>query len=344
MPEFLVGVTRDLRGDDGTIVHDLGLDQLATEPLIRWEFLPALERELRPETVAGYDALMIWEPGGVTPATLNGAERLVLIARFGMGLEAIDLGACSDLGVIVTTAPDAVRDAVPSGAMALLLSLAHGLGAKERLLRSGRWQERFGHVSLGTNGRTVGIIGFGNVGRGVARRAEPFGLRRLVFDPYADRAESLDGAALVDLETLLRESDFVCVTCPLTEETHHLLDRRRLGWMRPESYVINVARGPIVDTMALAEAIAAGRLGGAGLDVFETEPIEPGHPLLALDNVILTPHAIAYTAAAFRGIGGTAARSVLAVAHGEIPSHVANPAALEHVRWGARIQPEPDAR
>jgi D-3-phosphoglycerate dehydrogenase len=330
---FRVGVTRDLRADDGQLVHDLGLEALTAAPGLEWEFLAASERELSPEMIAPYHALMIWEPGGVSAATLAGAERLALIARFGMGLEAIDLDACTERGVIVTTAPDGVRDAVPSGAMALLLSLAHGLPAKDRLVRTGRWEERFAHIGLGTNGRTLGIIGLGNVGAGVARRAEPFGLQVLAFDPYADPATVAAAVELVDLDTLLAGADYVCLTCPLTAETHHLLNRRRLAAMRPGSYLINVARGPIVDTVALADALRQGHLAGAALDVFETEPIEAGHPLLALDNVILSPHAVAYTSAAFGGLGRTATANVLAVARGRAPDHVANRGALSHARW-----------
>jgi D-3-phosphoglycerate dehydrogenase len=335
----MVGVTRDLRADDGGSVYDVGLDALDADSRIKWEFLAGREFDLRPETVAGYDALMIWEPGGVSAATLVGADRLALIARFGMGLDTIDLDACSEHGVIVTTAPDAARDAVPSGAMAFLLSLAHGLPAKDRLVRTGRWDERFEHIGPGANGRTLGIIGLGNVGQGVARRSEAFGLRRVAFDPYVDPATVLSGVELVELEALLQAADFVCVTCPLTAETHHLLGRRRLSLMRPGSYLINVARGPVVDTIALAQALREGHLAGAALDVFETEPIESDHPLLSLDNVILSPHAVAYTTTAFRSLGRTATSSVLAVARGVVPQNVANPDALEHPRRrGLRIR------
>jgi phosphoglycerate dehydrogenase-like enzyme len=325
---FRVGVTRDLRGPDGRPVFDLGLDRLNQSPGVSWEFLAAHEPVLTPDTVAAYDALMIWEPGAVTAESLQDADRLAIIARFGMGLDAIDLEACSAKGVPVTTAPDAVRDAVPTGAIALLLSLAHGLPAKDRLVREGRWDDRFNHIGPGTNGRVLGIIGLGNVGDSVAYRAAPLGLRCLAFDPYADPATVRDGVELVDLETLLAAADYVCVTCPLTPETHHLLDGPRLALMRPGGYVINVARGPIVDTDALVQALANGHLAGAALDVFDPEPIGPGHPLLEFDNVIVTPHAIAYTTAAFEGLGRTAIDAVLAVHSGEVPAHVANPAAL----------------
>lgn len=204
----------------------------------------------------GYDALMIWEPGGVMDATLAGNDGLVLIARFGMGLGAIDLDACAQRGVIVTTTPDAVRDAVPSGAMAFVLSVAHGLPAKDGLVRSGRWNERFEHIGAGTGGRTIGIIGLET--SATPWPGWPIGLRRLAFDPDIDPGSVRAGIELVPLASLLQRSDFVGVTCPLTPSTHQLLDRSRLALMRPDASVINVARGPIVDTLALAEALRAG--------------------------------------------------------------------------------------
>jgi phosphoglycerate dehydrogenase-like enzyme len=329
MTAFRVGVTCDVRGDDGRPVHDLGLALLDAAPGISWEFLARDELELTAEDIGDFDALMIFEPGAVTAATLAGTDRLRLIARFGMGLDAIDLESCARHGVLVTTAPDAVREVLPAGAMALLLSLAHRLSEKDRIIRAGRWQERVNLVGTGTLGRTVGVIGLGNVGRGIVRMAEPFGLRRLAADPYADPASLPSGVELVDLGELLGAADFVCVTSPLTPETHHLLNAERLAQMRPGSYLINVARGPIVDTAALVEALRSGHLAGAALDVFETEPVPPGDPLLGFDNVILSPHAVAYTQSAFRGIGTTACRAVLAVAQGKVPEHIANPAALE---------------
>jgi phosphoglycerate dehydrogenase-like enzyme len=319
---FRVGLTRDLRGDDGTLVHDLSLDLLAANPRVIWEFLPRREPVLSPDTIAGFDALMVWEPGGIGAETLAGAERLVLITRFGMGLEAIDLEACARHGVIVTTSPFAVREVIPAGAMAFVLSLAHRLSEKDRIVRAGRWDSRFTLVATGTSGRTLGVIGLGNVGRGLVRMAEPFGMRRIAFDPYADASACPPGVELVDLESLLGRSDFVCVTCPLTAETYHLLNRGRIALMRPGACLINVGRGPIVDTRALADALRNGHLGGAALDVFETEPVGLDHPLLALDNVILSPHAIGYTDAAFRGLGADACANVLAVARGQLPHHI----------------------
>jgi phosphoglycerate dehydrogenase-like enzyme len=332
---FRVGIGRDARGGDGQAVHDLQLKLLSADARVAWEFMPRHEPELSAATVAAYDAIAILYPGGVTAATLEHADRLVLIARFGMGLEAIDLDACTERGVLVTTAPDAVREVIPAGAMALLLALAHRIPEKDRLVRAGGWEERTKFVGLGTLGRTVGVIGLGNVGRGILRMAEPFGLRRVACDPFVDTGSLPDGVELTDLDSLLGEADFVCVAAPLTPETHHLLDAGRLALMRPGAYLINVTRGGIVDTGALVAALRDGHLAGAGLDVFETEPVAPDHPLLSMENVILSPHAVGYTDSAFRGIGGTACRNVLALAHRKLPEHIANPAALMHPRHRA---------
>jgi phosphoglycerate dehydrogenase-like enzyme len=329
---FRVGVTRDLLGPDGGTVHDVGLAALEADPDISWEFLSRREGELGPETVNGFDALLIWEPGGVSEATLAGADRLRLIARLGMGTESIDVPACTRHGVILTTSRFAVHEVMPAAAMSLLLALAHRIVEKDRAVREGRWDDRFELVGPGTSGRTIGIVGLGNIGRGVARMSAPFGLRRLAYDPHVDRAAVPDGVELIELDDLLPRADFVIVCAPLTPDTRHLISRERIALLRREACLVNVSRGPLVDTLALADALRGGRLAAAALDVFEQEPVEPDHPLLRLDNVLLSPHAIGYTRAAFRGLGHDACASVLAVAHGNVPDHVVNTDAIRDGR------------
>jgi len=328
---FRVGVTHDVRGPDDAPVYDLEL--LERDLLVRWEYLPAGSNELAPEHVAGYDALVVWG-STITAATFEGVDRLSLVARLGVGYDRIDVDACTASGVLLTLAPDGVRRPVAAGAMAFLLALAHRVPEKDRHVRAGRW-ERLAHPGLGLRGRTLGIVGLGNVGREVCRLAAPFGLRLIASDPYVDRAE---GADLVDLETLLREADFVCLTCPLTGETRGLLGAERLALMKPAAFLINVARGPVVDQRALTEALRERRIAGAALDVFEREPIDPDDPLLSLENVILAPHAIALTDEALRETGRSACRAVLAVSRGEIPPHVVNPEALAHPRLAERLR------
>ena len=183
-------------------------------------------------------------------------------------------------------------------------------------------------------------MGLGNIGRELLRLIAPFGMRHLASDPYTRLSDLNDTPTveLVGLDQLLREADFVCITCPLTAETHHLIDARRLALMKPSAYLVNVARGPIVDQRALTEALRSGALAGAALDVFEHEPPDPDDPLLALENVIVSPHAICWTDECISGNLQSACESIAAVAAGEVPRHVVNREALAHPRLQATLR------
>lgn len=330
---FRVGVTRDFLAPDGRLgFGDIGLGMLEERPGVEWAFLEEDTRELRADQLRGWDALLVLGPK-VTAASLEGADRLAIVARFGVGYDSVDVEACSARGVLLTITPDGVRRPVAASVITLVLALAHKLTIKDRLTRVGRWGEKLHHMGMGLTGRTLGVIGFGNIGREVFELARPFGMRHLAADPFARPEDAAAaGVELVDLETLLREADFVAVCCALTPETHHLIDAERLALMKPSAYLINVARGPIVDQQALTEALRRGSIQGAGLDVFEQEPIDPDDPLLTLDNTIVTPHALCWTDECFRGIGRSACESILDVAAGRRPQHAVNPAALDHPR------------
>jgi phosphoglycerate dehydrogenase-like enzyme len=255
---------------------------------------------------------------------MAGESPLRLVARLGVGVDNIDVDACTAAGVLVTVTPDSVRRPMASGAMAFVLALAHRLPEMDRHVREGGW-DRFAHVGLGLRGRTLGIVGLGNVGRELATLASGFGLELVASDPFVSQAA---GVELRELDELLAEADFVVVTCPLTPETRHLLDARRLALMRPTAYLVNVARGPIVDGAALADALRRRAIAGAALDVFENEPPGSEDPLLALDNVILAPHAVGLTDELFRLGGESVSRAVLAVSQGRLPEFPLNPEAL----------------
>jgi phosphoglycerate dehydrogenase-like enzyme len=327
---FRVGVGRDVLGADGRCVYDLSLLDGAAR--IEREWLRGAG-ELTPEDVAPYDAIVLFHDA-VTAGTLEGDDRPLLVARLGVGVDNVDVDACTARGVLLTVTPDAVRRPMASGAIALVLALAHRLPEMDRHVRAGGWN-RFGHVGIGLRGRTLGLVGLGNVGREVATLTAVFGPRIVAADPFL--AEAPSGVELLPLDDVLAESDVVVVTCPLTPETHHLLDAARLSLMKPGSYLVNIARGPIVDQQALAEALRSGPLAGAALDVFEREPIDADDPLLTLDNVILTPHAVGLTDELFRRGGESASRSVLAVAAGRVPEFLLNPGVLESDAARARL-------
>ena len=322
---FRVGLTGDFLRPDGSVgFGDIGLGMLDGRPDLEYEFLPDGGDELVPDQVRPYDALIMLGPR-LTADTLEGADRLALVARFGVGYDNVDLEACTRGGVVVTITPDGVRRPVASATMALMLALAHRLPAKDRIARSGRWEERLDHMGTGLTGKTLGSVGLGNIGREVFALAAPFGMRHLAHDPYAPpEAAAGAGAELVDLETLLRRSDFVAINCALTPETRHLLGAERIKLMKETAYLLNLARGPIVDGAALAEALREGRIAGAGLDVFEEEPADPEDQIFSLPNVIVSPHALAWTDELALGNGTAACESVLEVAAGRVPKNVVN--------------------
>ncbi len=323
MAAFRVTVDRGIRVSD--TVSSYPMDTLE-EAGINWSFWDEYVREVRPDQIDGCDAVVV---GGadVSAGSLECEQPPLLIARLGAGYDNIAIEACTERGVLITTAPDGVRRAMASSGIAFLLALAHRLVEKDRRTRDGVWDRSA--IGMGLSGRTLGVLGVGNIGRDLCGLAAPFALRRISHDAFA---APVDGVEAVDLETLLRESDYVIVTLPLTDDTHHLLNAERLALMKPTAYLINIARGPIVDQSALATALAEGRLAGAALDVFEQEPLDVGDPLLAMDNVIVAGHDIGLTYEMTNDVAASACRSILAVASGKVPSYVLNPAALEHPR------------
>ncbi|GAA1022724.1 dehydrogenase [Acrocarpospora pleiomorpha] len=328
---FRIGLTRDFLDPDGKVGWgDIGLAALDEADGVAWDFIDVVSGDIPPEAVRGYDALIVLTPR-VTEDTLKGADRLALVARFGVGYDNVDVETCTRHGVVVTITPDGVRVPVAVSALTLLLAAAHRLREKDALVRTGRWEDKLAYMGTGLTGRALGLVGWGNIGREVSRVCAPLGLRQLAADPFADRdAAEAAGVTLVELDTLLAEADFVVVTCALTPQTRHLLNASRLATMKPSAFLVNVARGPIVDQAALTEALTARRIAGAALDVFEVEPPDPADPLLALDNVLLTPHAVAWTDELALGNGRGAIQAALDVAAGRAPAHPVNPAALDH--------------
>jgi phosphoglycerate dehydrogenase-like enzyme len=341
---FQVGVTRDsLLPESGSLMADMGLEMLAHGEA-RWEFLPddpGYQGEVTPELIAGYDGLFVLG-SRFTARSFEGrvAERLVCLARWGVGYDRIDVPACTAAGVALTITPEGVRRSVALAALGLVLALALKLPLKDRLVREGRAGERGRHFSTGLTGRTLGSVGLGNIGTELFRLAAPLEMRLLATDPYADAARAAKlGIDLVPLERLLAESDFLCINSPLTPETRGMIDAAALARMKPTAYLINTARGEIVQTEALVAALAAGRLAGAGLDVTDPEPLPPDHPLCRMEQVILAPHALAWTDELALDNGRSACRSLLACARGEAPAppQLVNREVLESPLFRAKL-------
>ncbi len=236
----------------------------------------------------------------------------------------------------MTITPDGVRRPMATAILTLILALSGRLLQKDRLTRSGGWDRKVDHMGMGLTGRVLGSIGCGNIGRELFTLARPLAMRHIAHDPYA-RPDPALGVELVDLETLFRTADFVVINCALTPETRHLVNAARLALMKPTAFLINTARGPIVDQAALAKALQAGWIDGAALDVFEREPVDPDDPLLTLDNVIVTPHALGWTDEWIHLTGRSALAGILDVADGREPPNVVNHEVLETQRFQDKL-------
>ena len=328
---FKLGIVRDVLNAAGEPSFGMAaLEVLKGNPALDWEYTAESVKEITPELAARYDGLYV-NSSRVSAATFaRGDSRLRIVARHGVGYDSVDVAALSAKGVVLTNTPIAIRRPVAVATLTMLFALAGRLFAKDRITRAGRWLERNDLMGTGLVGRTLGIVGGGGIGQELLRVSAPFSMRRIVADPYANQTalQALD-AMVVPLERLMRESDFVVVACLLTEETRHLIGAPQFALMKPGAYFINVARGPIVDEEALTETLRAGRIAGAGLDVFEQEPVDPANPLLAMDNVIVTPHALCWTDECFHAIATSGLQGVVDFSLGRRPAHIVNPEA-----WG----------
>ena len=287
--KFRIGISRDSITANGTIFGDEAFEVLK-DSAVEWEFLPEKVAEIPPEYAATYDAICLMS-ARVTPKTLSGADRKVkLIARFGVGYDSVDVPACTANGVLLTITPDGVRRPVAASVIGFVLALAHRMFLKDKLTREGRWAEKGNYLGSGLMGRTLGVVGVGNIGREIFKLAQPFGMKLLGCDPnIAQSSVASLGVTMVDKDTLLRQSDYISINTLLDDKTRGLIGAREFGLMKPSAYFINTARGPVVVESALIDALKHNRIAGAAIDVFEQEPVSPDNALLKMDNVIVSP-------------------------------------------------------
>ncbi len=337
--KFHVALSGDFRNSDGAPTFpDFDLAPLMSAPNVSVAFLEA-SNPLRAEQLEAADALILLaHKFEATSVPRNG--RLAVVARFGVGYDTVDVEACTKAGIALVITPDGVRRPVAVSIITLMLALTGKLMVKDRLTREAGpgFARRGEHMGVGLVGRTLGSLGIGNIGAELFRLARPFDMSFIAHDPFVDRglADEL-GIELVGIDELFRRADVLSVSCPLTAETRHIVNAERIGLMKPSAYLINTARGPIVDQRALTEALAARRIAGAGLDVLEREPPDPDDPILKLDNVILAPHALCWTDQCFAGNGLADIRAVLDVQHGKVPRGVVNRPVLDDPVFKRRL-------
>ena len=257
---------------------------------------------------------------------LSHLPRCLAIVKPAVGVDNIDLEAATAAGVCVANVPDYGTDEVATHAMALLLNAIRYVDAEAAAVRGGRWQPKPPYPIQRSEGRTLGIIGFGRIGQSVARKAAGFDWRLLAWDPYLDDDEIRRGnAEPADFETLLAQSDFVTLHLPLTEETQGMIDASALAMMKPTAFLVNTARGGIVDSAALLQAVESGQIAGAAVDVVDEEPPPPDHPLYCTDRILVTAHVAWYSEQAFRDVRVKAVQEVARVLQGELPRNLLNP-------------------
>lgn len=335
---FKVGITKDFLTNDGKLVYkDMGLDILDQTPGITYEFIKTHQSPVTPAMLQGYDAVLSLAPA-YNKESFTGVDTLKAICRFGVGYDMVDLQACNEAGIIVTITRGAVNHSVAESVIAWMLALSHRVLAKDKLVRTGKWSERTLYMGTELRQRTLGIIGLGGIGGKLIQMLKTFGMNTpLAYDPYAgNEVAAKYNVQLVDLDDLLRQSDFISVNCPLTNETRNLISARELSLIKKEAYIINTARGGIINENDLVDALKAGSIAGYATDVFEKEPAVDHHPLFDLDNVILAPHCIAWTDELFSEIGRMACQQLVQIAEGKKPDHVVNTEILDN--WYATIK------
>jgi phosphoglycerate dehydrogenase-like enzyme len=341
MRTFDLKFTGDLSTIDGQFTHDVGLDLLQPAPFIRCGFLEdqqprANDRsyqerlytmEIKPHHVASANTLVICRPFVKAGAFAQGAANLVAIARAGIGYDKIDLAACTANDVVVFNTPHGMTHSTASAAMFFILALSKRFPLQQRIVREHRWDLQKDAIGDDLAGLTLGIVGLGKTGLELARLIAPFRMRLIAYSPHADPAKAQEaGIELKDtLDEVLKESDYVSLHGRLDDRTRGMFGERELGLMKASAYFVNVARGEMVDEHALIRLLRERRIAGAGLDVFETEPLPKDSPLLELDNVILTPHWMCSTRQAGRASYVSLMQGILNVAKGELPDNILNP-------------------
>lgn len=325
--KFTVTLTADFYDNAGVCKYqDVGLSVLKEQPRIEQRVFKEHHREIGADQIEDAQGVIVMTPS-VTARSVSKPDNLLVMARFGVGYDAVDVKACTAADVLVTITTGAVDRPVAEATIGWMIALSHNFHVKDKLVRTGQWDERSRFMGRELRDRTLGVIGLGGIARKTIELLRGFGMNQpLAFDPFvtAETAANL-GVRLVTLEALLAEADFVSIHCPLTEKTRGLITARELALMKPDAYLLNTARGGIVDEDALFDTLKNKRIAGAALDCFAQEPVAAPSRFGELENVLLAPHCIAWTEELFRDIGRAACQVMVDLSTGKKPRGVLNP-------------------
>jgi len=325
--QFHVAMTADFYDATGAPKYkDLGLSIFENQPQITCAPFAEHRKEIGPDQLRGAQGVIVLTPS-VTEKSVSEAADLLAVGRFGVGYDAVDVNACTEADVLVFITAGAVDRPVAEATVGWMIALTHHARTKDQLVRTGRWDDRSKFMGRELRDRTLGVIGLGGIARQLIELLKGWGMNPpLAFDPFMDPATAQElGVRLVSLDELLQSADFVSIHCPLTEQTRGLIGRRELGLMKPNAYLLNTARGGIVDEDALYEALKADRIAGAALDCFAKEPVTSPSRFAEFDNVLLAPHSIAWTDELFRDIGRAACQGMVDLSLGRKARGVVNP-------------------
>ena len=336
---FRIALTADFYDKCGSPRYkNFGLDTFDGHEHIVVSRFSEHRHEITSDQLTGKHAALVLT-AKVTAASLAGCEDLLAISRFGVGYDTVDVEACTANNVLLTITPGAVDRPVAEATIAWMLALTHRVLQKDRLVRTGRWDDRSQYMGCELRDRTLGVIGLGGIGRKLVQLSQGFGMRQpIAYDPFCAQDVLVDsGVRQVGLQELLSSADFVSLHCPLNDQTRGLIGAEQLALMKPDAYLLNLARGGIVDEDALYDVLASQSIAGAAFDCFEHEPVVAAHRLGEFDNVLLAPHSIAWTEELFRDIGRTACHSLLDLSLGRRPNGVINPEVFDnaafHDKW-----------
>ncbi|MCC6293632.1 MAG: dehydrogenase [Bryobacterales bacterium] len=327
---FRIGISDDFYTEASEPLQYVLAKKLAGVAGVEWEKLETGGgRCASAELLRGYDAVFALATK-IDAESLREVERLAVVARWGVGYDRIDVPALTRAGVALTITPAAVRRPVAEAILTLIFALSKNLLQQDRVARAGGWRGDLPRMGTSIGGRTLGSVGCGNIGQELFREARSLGFGRfLACDPNVSQEKVRElGVEMVDMETLFRESDFVTVNTLLNERTRGLVREAHFRLMKPSAYFINTARGPVVEHEGLVRALRENWIAGAGIDVYPVEPPPADDPLFRMDNVIVAPHALAWTNELMTDNGSEACDAVLAVCRGEVPEGLVNPEVL----------------
>lgn len=320
MAKFKIFVTRQLPGQGLEKLKTIADDEVNPEDRV-------LTREELIKGVRGKDGVISLLTDEMDAEIMDSSKRLKVISNCAVGFDNIDLKAATERGIYITNTPEVLTESVADLTLALILAVARRLVEADQFLRSGKWEGWAPMLLLGNDvyNKTLGIVGLGRIGVAVARRAKGFNMRILYYDTIRyEKLEKEFGLSYVSFENLLKESDYVTIHVPLLPSTYHMIGEREFKLMKPTAYLINTSRGPIVDEKALFNALKKRAIAGAGLDVFEKEPIDKDNPLISLDNAILLPHVASGTIETRTTMANLAIENLISVLQEKMPPCLVN--------------------